>query len=221
MKDDAQKEFLKFLYESGKTRKELDPDKRLQLAKNLIDAVRHEEHHIIVPVDVHIQEIIADLDKRRYEEYLVYRTEISQQRTKGLLYDSYQEDEDEDSQFNKRTVYVIPTDDKKDPMTYHLHRNCERQFCKEYEEKVPCRLCFEKTEDTLKSSIGSKMLGFAVERVQYHDEDCQVLLSRSEQDVELRTVCLLCQEVEDIEEAIKESRGERATGSRQETDKKA
>jgi hypothetical protein len=224
MKDDAQKEFLKFLYESGKTRKDLNPDQRLQLAKNLIDAVRHEEHHIIVPVDVHIQEIIADLDKRRYEEYLAYRTEISQQRTKRIFYESYQEDEEEESQFNKRTIFVIPAGDKKenkDPTTYHLHRDCERLFCKEYEEKVPCRLCFGKTADTLNSMIGSKVLGFALERVQYHDEDCQVLLSRREQDIELRTVCLLCQEVDDIAKAINESRGERATESGQEIDKKA
>ena len=67
MKSDAQKEFLKFLYETGRNRKDLDPDRRLQLAKNMIDAVRYEEHHIIVPVDVHIQEIIADLDQERYE----------------------------------------------------------------------------------------------------------------------------------------------------------
>ena len=214
MKDDAQKEFLKFLYESGRNRKDLDPDQRLQLAKNLIDTVRYEEHHIIVPVDVHIQEIIADLDQRRYEEYLAYRTEISQQRTKRILYESHQEDEGEDSQFNKRTIFVIPTEDKTEPMIYHMHRNCEDLFCKEYEEKIPCKLCFEKTEDTLNSTIGSKMLGFALEKVQYHDEDCQVLLSRREQGIELRTVCSLCQEVDDIAKAINESRGERATGSR-------
>ena len=65
------------------------------------------------------------------------------------------------------------------------------------------------------------MLGFAVGKVQYHDEDCQVLWTRNEQDIELRTVCLLCQEVDDIARAIDESRGERATGSRQEIDKKA
>jgi len=193
MKDDAQKEFLKFLYESGRNRKDLDPDRSLQLAKQLIDTVRYEEHHIIVPVDVHIQEIIADLDQRRYEEYLAYRTEISQQRTKRTLYESHQEDENEDSQFNKRTIFVIPREDKKtnkDPTTYHIHRNCEQLSYKEYEEKVPCKLCFDRTEDTLNTTIGSKVLGFAVGKVQYHDEDCQVLWTRNEQDIELRTVCL-------------------------------
>jgi hypothetical protein len=217
MKNDAQKEFLKFLYESGKNRKDLDPDRRLQLAKQLIDTVRYEEHHIIVPVDVHIQEIIADLDRERYEEYLAYRTEISQQRTKKILYETHKDDEDEDSKFNKRTIFVIPTGARKenrDPTTYHIHRNCERLFCKEYEEKVPCRLCFERTEDTLNSTIGSKVLGFAFEKVQYHDEDCEILLSRKEQDIELRTICSLCQEADDIAKAIEESRGQRATGSR-------
>ena len=202
------------MYESGRNRKDLDPDSRLQLAKQLIDAVRYEEHHIIVPVDIYIQKITADLDQKRYEEYLTYRTEISQQRTKRTLYETHQEDEDEDSQFNKRTIFVLPTEDGKDPMIYHLHRTCEDLFGKEYEEKVPCRLCFERTEDTLKSTIASKMLGFALEKVQYHDDDCQVLLSRRERDIELRTVCSLCQEVDDIAKAINESRGERATGSR-------
>ena len=88
MKDDAQKEYLKSLYESGRNRKDLDPDQRLQRAKQLIDTVRYEDRNIIVPVDVHIQEIIADLDQRRYEEYLAYRTEISQQRTKKILYET-------------------------------------------------------------------------------------------------------------------------------------
>ena len=125
-----------------------------------------------------------------------------------------QEGEVEDSQFDIRTIFVIPTEDNKDQMIYHMHRNCESLFCKEYEEKIPCKLCFEKTEDTLNSMIGSKMLGFALDKVQYHDEDCQVLLSRKERDIELRTVCLLCQEVDDIAKAINESRGERATGSR-------
>ena len=90
MKDDAQKEYLKSLYESRRNREDLDPDKRLQLAKQLIDTVRYEEHHIIVPVDVHIQEIIADLDQRRYEEYRAYKTEISQERTRRILYESNQ-----------------------------------------------------------------------------------------------------------------------------------
>ena len=107
------------------------------------------------------------------------------------MYESHQEDESEDSQFNKRTIFVIPTEDKTEPMIYHMHRKCEDLFCKEYEEKNPCRLCFEKTEDTLNPTIGSKVLGFASEKVQYHDEDCQVLLSRKEQDIELRTVCSL------------------------------
>ena len=46
------------------------------------------------------------------------------------------------------------------------------------------------------------MLGFALEKVQYHDKDCQVLLSRKEQDIELRTVC-------DIAKAITMSQEEK------------
>jgi hypothetical protein len=85
MKSDAQKEFLKFLYETGRNRKDLDPDRRLQLAKNMIDAVRYEEHHIIVPVDVHIQEIIADLDQRRYEVSCLQNRDFTTKDEKNLV----------------------------------------------------------------------------------------------------------------------------------------
>ena len=173
MKSDAQKEFLKYLYESGRNRKDLNPDQRLQLAKHMIDTVRHEEHHIIVPVDVHIQEIIADLDQGRYEEYLAYRTEISKERTRRILYENNKDSEGESSQFEKRTIFVIPTEDKTEPKIYHMNRHCEDLSCKEYKEKIPCKLCFGKTEDILNSTIGSKMLGFVLDKVHYHDEDCQ------------------------------------------------
>ena len=123
MKDDAEKDYLKSLYESRRNREDLDPDRKLQLAKQLIDTVRYEESHIMLPVDVYIQEIIADLDHERREEYLAYRTEISQERTRRILYESNQEDEVENSQFDKRTIFVIPTEDNTDPMIYHMHRN--------------------------------------------------------------------------------------------------
>jgi hypothetical protein len=215
IKDDIEKDYLKSLYDSRKNREELDPDKKLQLAKQLIDTVRYEEHHIIVPVDVHIQEIIADLDQKRYEEYLSYRTEISQERTRRILYESNQESDVENSQFEKRVIFIIPAENPADPMIYHMHRRCEDLSCTEYEEKIPCKLCFGKTEDILNSTIGSKMLGFVLDKVHYHDEDCQALLSERGKDTELRTVCSLCQEVDDIKRAIDESKQGRATGSNQ------
>ena len=95
-----------------------------------------------------------------------------------------------------------------------MHRRCEDLFCKEYEEKIPCKLCFGKTEDILNSTIGSKMLGFVLDKVQYHDEDSQAWLSEKARDRELRTVCSLCQEVDDIARAIDESNQGRATGSK-------
>ena len=69
----------------------------------------------------------------------------------------------------------------------------------------------EHTEDILNSSIGSKGLGFVSGKMQYHDDER--LLLKSKNDKELRTVCQLCQEVEDIERALKWSKENRATGS--------
>ena len=83
-----------------------------------------------------------------------------------------------------------------------------------YEERTPCKLCLDQTEDVLNSSIGSKVLGFVSDKTQYHDEDCLVWMSEKSNDKEMRTVCLLCQETEDIEKALERSRANRSTGSR-------
>ena len=82
-----------------------------------------------------------------------------------------------------------------------------------YEERKPCKLCLDQTEDVLNSSIGSKVLGFVSEKPKYHDEDCLVWMSEKGKDKEMRTVCLLCQQTEDIEEALERSRRNRSTGS--------
>ena len=72
-------------------------------------------------------------------------------------------------------------------------------------------LCLDETEDVSNSRIGSKTLGFVPEKIQYHDDEC--LLWVSEKNKELRTVCQLCQEIEDIESALDASKGSTSTGS--------
>ena len=69
------------------------------------------------------------------------------------------------------------------------------------------------TEDVLNSSVGSKVLGFLSDKTQYHDEDCLIWMSEKGKDKEMRTVCLLCQEIEDIKKALENSRGNQSTGS--------
>jgi hypothetical protein len=39
----------------------------------------------MLPVDVHVENIIEDLDDARKDEYLAYPTQISQERTKERL----------------------------------------------------------------------------------------------------------------------------------------
>ena len=80
-----------------------------------------------------------------------------------------------------------------------------------HEERKPCKLCLEQTEDVLNSRIGPKALGFLPEKKEYHDDECLIWVSHK--DKELRTVCQLCQEVEDIGKALERSRENRATGS--------
>ena len=109
----------------------------------------------------------------------------------------------------ERVVYVHPT--KKE---YHTSRRCEYLTYLNFEGRIPCKLCLEQTEDVLNSSVGSKVLGFVSDKTQYHDEDCLVWMSAKSNDKEMRTVCLLCQETEDIEKALERSKGNRSTGSR-------
>ena len=107
----------------------------------------------------------------------------------------------------ERVVYVVPT-----MRDYHTNRRCEYLTEGIHEERNPCNLCLEETEDVLNSRIGSKMLGFVSGKAQYHDDGCQFWIS--ERCKETRTVCFLCQEQEDIEEACR-FKGNRATGSNQ------
>ena len=109
----------------------------------------------------------------------------------------------------ERVVYVHPT-----KREYHTNQRCDYLTYMNYEERTPCNLCLDQTEDVLNSSVGSKVLGFVSDKTQYHDEDCLVWMSEKGKDKEMRTVCLLCQETEDIENALERSRGHRSTGSR-------
>ena len=52
----------------------MDQDKKLQLAKELIITVRNKEHHIMMPVDVHVQKTIEGIDDVQKDEYLAFRT---------------------------------------------------------------------------------------------------------------------------------------------------
>ena len=72
-------------------------------------------------------------------------------------------------------------------------------------------LCLDETEDILNSRIGSKTVGFISGKIQYHDDEC--LLWVSQKNKELRTVCQLCQEIEDIESALDSPKGSKSTGS--------
>ena len=112
----------------------------------------------------------------------------------------------------ERTVYVIPAK-RLDPMTYHTDKRCEYLCAAQYDKGKPCKVCLEQTEDILNSSIGTKALGFIPERKEYHDDECLIWVS--DKDREHRTLCQLCQEVEDIEKTLQWTKGERATGSNQ------
>jgi hypothetical protein len=109
-------------------------------------------------VDVHIQEIIASLDKRRYEEYLAYRTQISYERTKKRLYGEdpvateTEIDPETPQRKGERVVYVHPT-----KREYHTNQKCEYLTDLNYEERKPCMLCWDETKDILNSKIGAKI----------------------------------------------------------------
>jgi hypothetical protein len=54
-------EFLKFLYQLERDRKSAEPkdqDKQLLLAKELINLVEEEDHHIFKAVDEHVSELV-------------------------------------------------------------------------------------------------------------------------------------------------------------------
>jgi hypothetical protein len=98
-------------------------------------------------------------------------------------------------------------------MIYHTDRRCEYLSETQHYKGRPCKVCLAQTEDILNSSIGPKALGFIPERKEYHDDECLIWVS--DKDREHRTLCQLCQEVEDIEKTLQWNKGERATGSKQ------
>jgi hypothetical protein len=221
MKDDTQKEFLKFLYQLKRDRKPTEPkneDKQLLLAKELLNSVKEEELHIFQVVHEHVVEMILELEsEERVDDYLKLRERIAHERVDNYQRKVKMKKEDTDTEIDpetqqkkgERVVYVHPT--KKE---YHTNQGCDYLTYLDHEERKPCKICLEQTEDVLNSSIGSKVLGFVSDKTQYHDEDCLVWMSEKGKDKELRTVCLLCQETEDIEKALERSRGNRSTGSR-------
>ena len=62
IEQEIETDYLKSLYEAQKERPEMNQDQKLQLAKELIDTVRDEEHHIMLPVDIQVQQIVDELD---------------------------------------------------------------------------------------------------------------------------------------------------------------
>jgi hypothetical protein len=214
-------DFLKFLYQFETERKKAEPqddDKKLSLIKDMLNSVKGEGIHIFQMIDEHACEIAAKLRSEKIDEYLKFREQIAHERV-----DDYKRREREETnteidpetpqKMEERAVYVIPTKNHLDPMIYHTDKRCEYLSEEQYYKGTPCKGCIEQTEDILNSSIGPKAIGFIPERKEYHDDECLIWVSHK--DREHRTVCQLCQEVEDIEKTLQWNRGERATGSKQ------
>jgi hypothetical protein len=62
IEQEIETDYVKSLYEAQRRRPEMNQDQKLQLAKQLIDTVRDEEHHIMLPVDIHVQRLVDELD---------------------------------------------------------------------------------------------------------------------------------------------------------------
>jgi hypothetical protein len=72
-------ELLKFLYQlqrDERPKERQDQNKRLAVAKALINSAKYEEDHIYDAVDQHANSIVADFDEERREEYIDYRDKI-------------------------------------------------------------------------------------------------------------------------------------------------
>ena len=83
LEQEAMLDFLKFLYTLQKDQKAKipnDQDKVLAIAKELINDVKFEEHHIFKEVDDHVSEIVSALDQERTEDYLEFRKQIAHER---------------------------------------------------------------------------------------------------------------------------------------------
>ena len=179
--------------------------------------MKEEDHHIFQAVDEHVVEMILELEEEdKVDDYVKFREGIAHERVQNYQRKFKVKREETETEIDpetlqkkgERVVYVHPT--KK---AYHTNRRCDYLTYLNHEKRKPCKLCLEQTEDVLNSSIGSKVLGFVSVKTQYHDEDCLTCISEQSEDKEMRTVCLLCQETEDIEKALKRSKKNRATGS--------
>jgi hypothetical protein len=187
LKQEAMLDFLKFLYTLQKDQKAKipnDQDKVLAIAKELIDNVKFEEHHIFKEVDDHVSQIVSALDDERTEDYLKYREQIAHDRV-----DKYFEDKKKKDAEGQR-VYTRPTS-----QTYHLIKECGGEasnYGKVYEAKKPCKLRKEYTEDTINSSVQPKGIGFIPGKEGYHDEDCLIWVSHKERI--LKQICFTCEQ---------------------------
>lgn len=185
VEQEVEADYLKSLYQAHKERQEMDQDKKLQLAKELINAERDEEHNIMVPVDVHVQKIIEGLDDVRKDEYLAYWTQISYERSKKRLYGEEpvvtetEIDPETPQRTGERVVYVHPT-----KREYRTNQKCDYLTYLDYEERKPCILCSDATEDILNSRIGSKTVGAVSGKTQYHDDECLLWVSEKDKRTE-------------------------------------
>ena len=220
---DASLDFLKFLYTIQKDLKSQlpnDQDKVLTTAKEMINNVKEEEDFIFEAVDQHVNSIVKNLDQERREDYIEHREKIQMERfiareRKRILEiqrinqtNKDKESEDDEptprkSGYKGRRVYTRLTS-----QTYHLNKECGGEatnYGKVYDEKKPCKVCREYTEDTINSCIQPKGIGFIRGKEEYHDEDCLIWISHSEKV--LKQICFTCeQERAIIEEARRASK---------------
>jgi hypothetical protein len=202
-----------------------DEGKQLSLAKELLNSVKEEDHHIFQVVDEHVVEMILELEEEdKVDDYIKFRERIAHervdqyQRKMKVKREETETDIDPESP-RRKEVYVTPSKNHLVPMIYHTNKRCEYLIQVKYEQREPCKYCINETEDVLNSSIGSKAIGFVSGKKQYHDERCSFWTSN--QDKELRTVRELCQETEDIEITLEWSRRSKSTGSGIQRDKEA
>jgi hypothetical protein len=162
----------------------------LAIAKELIDNVKFEEHHIFNEVDDRVSQIVAALDDERTEDYLKFREQIAHDRVDKYIDDKEKKDAEGQKVYTRLTS-----------QTYHLNKECggKATNCGEvYDAKKPCRLCKECTEDTINSCIQPKGIGFIRGKEEYHDDECLIWVSHSEKV--LKQICFTCEQ----ERAIKE-----------------
>ena len=101
----------------------------------------------------------------------------------------------------KMTIYTKPQAED-----YHLYKTCQMMISQEqksyFEEKNPCRICINETEDVLCSTIGPKWHGFILGRVEYQDDECLCWISHKQKK---RCICRYYEKEKIYEKAIKKS----------------